>query len=307
MATATAEQVYLFSVSPSTPPELTIDSGDEVTLEVRGAFADVKDIRTVPTPFTPACDGHPLAPIAGPVAVRGAKPGDCLAIDLLEITPHEGEGLTAILRDFGVLRGEFTEPRALKCPVRDGKAWFADRIPVALTPNLGTISTMPPEGYKPSYAGAYGGDFDQKDAGQGARVYLPVMVPDALVFFADPHAAISDGIITGTGVECTSTVRARITVVEGMQVAHPVIENEHSLQFVGTGPSVEAATEDAARHAVAFTAAHTGLSEEESYMLLSIVGELRIGTSPRPIMAARLIVPRETLKAAGWSGALAAG
>ena len=306
MATATAEQVYLFSVNPQTPPEITIDSGQEVEVEVRGAFADVQDIATVPTPFTPACDGHPLAPIAGPIAVRGAKAGDCLAIDLLEVTPHDGEGLTAILRDFGVLREEFTEPRALKCPVRDGKAWFADRIPLALTPNLGTISTMPPEGYKPSYAGRYGGDFDQKDAGQGSRVYLPVMVPDALVFFADPHASISDGIITGTGVECTSTVRARITVVEGLSIEHPVIENDDSIQFVGTGPSVEAATEDAARHAVAFTAAQTGLSREEAYMLLSICGELRIGTSPRPIMAARLIVPRETLVDAGWSGALAA-
>ena len=34
-------------------------------------------------------------------------------------------------------------------------------------------------------------------------------------------------------------------------------------------------------------------------MLLSIVGELRIGTSPRPVMAARLIMPLDTLAAAG--------
>ncbi len=305
MNDAAPDQVYLFSVNPSTPPAMTIESGDEVKLEVRGAFADVADIRNVPTPFTPACDGHPLAPIAGPVAVRGAEPGDAVVIDLLEITPHEGEGLTAILRDFGVLREEFPEPRALKCPVRDGKAWFADRIPMPLTPNLGTISTMPPEGYKPSYAGPYGGDFDQKDAGMGARVHLPVMVPGALVFFADPHASISDGIVTGTGVECTSTVRARITLVKGQRVEHPVIENGDSVQFVGTGPSVEAATEAAARHAVGFVTGHTDLGPEEAYMLLSIVGELRIGTSPRPIMAARLIVPRETLAAAGWSGTLA--
>jgi hypothetical protein len=33
---------------------------------------DVEDIRAVPTPFTPACYGHPLAPIAGPIIVRGA-------------------------------------------------------------------------------------------------------------------------------------------------------------------------------------------------------------------------------------------
>jgi len=33
-------------------------------------------------------------------------------------------------------------------------------------------------------------------------------------------------------------------------------------------------------------------------MLLSIVGELRIGTSPRPVMAARLIIPQTVLTAA---------
>jgi hypothetical protein len=39
-------------------------------------------------------------------------------------------------------------------------------------------------------------------------------------------------------------------------------------------------------------------------MLLSIVGELRVGTSPRQVMATRLIVPEEPLRAAGWNGEL---
>ena len=39
-------------------------------------------------------------------------------------------------------------------------------------------------------------------------------------------------------------------------------------------------------------------------MLLSIIGELRLGTSPRPGMATRLIVPEEQLRAAGWNGEL---
>ena len=34
-------------------------------------------------------------------------------------------------------------------------------------------------------------------------------------------------------------------------------------------------------------------------MFLGIVGELRIRTSPRPVMAARLIIPRCLLEAAG--------
>jgi amidase len=294
---------YLFSVNMHTLPTMTVDSGEEFTVEVRGAFDDVDDIRAVPTPFTPACDGHPLAPITGPIVVRGAEAGDVVAIDLIELIPF-GSGKSAILRDFGVLRREFPEPMAVSSEVRDGRAWFGGRIPLPLNPNLGTISTMPPEGYKPSYAGAYGGDFDQKDAGQGSRVYLPVLVKDALVFFGDPHAAISDGIITGTGIECSMNVRARITLLKDKVLERPIIGQGGAVHFVGVGPSVEEATEDAARRAIDFTAARTALSREEAYMLLSIVGELRVGTSPRPVMATRLIVPEEPLRAAGWSGEL---
>ncbi|HET7874575.1 MAG TPA: acetamidase/formamidase family protein [Methylomirabilota bacterium] len=292
---------YLFDVNPATPPVITIDPGEEVTVEVRGAFADVKDIRAVPTPFTPACDGHPLAPIAGPIRVRGAEPGDAVVVELLEITPV-GDGVNAILRQFGVLPKEFPDPHAVAVPIRDGKAWFEGRIPIPLEPNLGTVSTMPPEGYRPAYAGPYGGDFDQKDARAGSRIHLRVMVPGALVFFADPHAAISDGIIAGTGVECGARVRARILLDKGRHVERPLIEVDGTVQVMGFGETVEAATEDCSRAAVDHVAAVTGLTRREAYMLLSIVGELRVGTSPRPVMAARLIIPRSILLAAGMRG-----
>jgi amidase len=299
MAATTGE--YLFSVNVRTPPTRTIDSGDEFTLEVRGAFDDIDDIAAVPTPFTPACDGHPLAPIAGPIAVRDARPGDVVAIDLLELKPFGG-GKTAILRDFGVLRREFPEPMAISSPLRDGRAWFGGRIPLPLNPNLGTVSTMPTEGYKPSYAGPYGGDFDQKDVSEGSRIYLPVLVEGALVFFGDPHACISDGIISGTGIECSMAVRARITLLKDRTLERPIIDQGNALHFIVVGPTIEEATEDAARRAVEFTVRHTDLGAEEAYMLLSVIGELRVGTSPRPIMATRLIVPRPALEAAGWTG-----
>jgi hypothetical protein len=46
---------YLFSVNTRTPPTMAVGSGEEFTIEVRGAFDDIEDIRAVPTPFTPAC------------------------------------------------------------------------------------------------------------------------------------------------------------------------------------------------------------------------------------------------------------
>jgi amidase len=295
------DKTYLFEVTPNTPPVDTIDPGAVLELVVEGAFEDVDDITTVPTPFAPECEGHPLAPITGPIAVRGAAPGDSVAVTLLDLRPS-GVGRNAILRKFGVLRDEFGEPAIIACPIRDGKAWFGDRIGIPLFPNLGTVSTMPPEGYKPSYAGVYGGDFDQRDVGVGSTVHLPVMVPGALVFMGDPHAVISDGIISGTGVECTTKARVKIDLAKNSPVDRPIIEHDNTVQIVGTGPSVEAATEDASRGAVDFVASRTELSRQEAYMLLGIVGELRVGTSPRPIMAARLIIDKDVLRAAGWDG-----
>jgi len=53
---------YLFSVNPSTLPSMKVQSGDEFTIEVGGAFDDVSDIESIPTPFTPECEGHPCGP-----------------------------------------------------------------------------------------------------------------------------------------------------------------------------------------------------------------------------------------------------
>jgi len=74
---------------------------------------------------------------------------------------------------------------------------------------------------------------------------------------------------------------------------------------LGLGSSfVALPLEDAARRAVDFAVVRTGRGRKEAYMLLSIIGELRVGTSPRPVMATRLIVPEEQLRAAGWNGEL---
>jgi hypothetical protein len=86
--------------------------------------------------------------------VRGDKPGDVVAIDLIELTPFGAgqERDPARFRDIAPrLRGA---GGALLAGARR-RAWFGGRIPLPLNPNLGTISTIPPGGYKPSYAGAF--------------------------------------------------------------------------------------------------------------------------------------------------------
>jgi hypothetical protein len=53
---------------------MTVASGEEFTVEVRGGFDDVEDISAIPTPVTPARDGHSLAPIAGRLSCAAPSP-----------------------------------------------------------------------------------------------------------------------------------------------------------------------------------------------------------------------------------------
>jgi hypothetical protein len=71
----------------------------------------------------------------------------------------------------------------------------------------------------------------------------------------------------------------------------------------GVGPSVEEQTRTSPA-GLSILPSRTGLRREEAYMLLSIIGKLRVGASPWPVMATRLIVPEEQLRAAGWDGEL---
>jgi hypothetical protein len=98
-------------------------------------------------------------------------------------------------------------------------------------------------------------------------------------------------------------VRARVTLLMNRVLERLIIAQAGAGHFVGVGPNVEEATQNAAR----------GLSTLPSperprpgggCIMLSVIGELRVGTSPRPVMATRLIGPEEQVRAAGWDGEL---
>ncbi len=132
----------------------------------------------------------------------------------------------------------------------------------------------------------------------GHRVLLPIFVPGALFGLGDPHAAISDGIACGTGVECAATARLRFDV-RPRPIARPRIETADALHIVGFGPDLDTAARDAVEQGIAYLAGEKGMDEEDAYMLLSLVGDLVVGTSPRPIMGVRLVVPNAVLAQLG--------
>ena len=90
----------------SLPPALEVESGETVELECADASggqlsqgSTARDVETL--------DLTKVNPVTGPVYVKGAKPGDVLAVEILELKPHDW-GWTAIIPDFGLLAPEFS-------------------------------------------------------------------------------------------------------------------------------------------------------------------------------------------------------
>lgn len=281
-----------FHFDPAHPPAIRVAPGEELLVEVQDAFGGERDIAKVPDPWTPEWEGHPTPPATGPVYIEGVRPGQTLVVDILDIRCGP-EGVVAIQRNAGFLPERFPTPRFKRVPIKDGVALF-DGIRVALYPNFGTFSTTPASGGRAGIAGFHGGDLDQKPVAAGNRVLLPIFVPGALFGLGDPHAVISDSIACGTGVECAATARLRFGVLP-RPVARPRIETADALHIVGFGPDLHTAARDAIEQGLAYLTDERGMDEEDAYMLLSLVGDLVIGTSPRPIMGVRLIIPNAIL------------
>ena len=95
-------------------------------------------------------------------------------------------------------------------------------------------------------------------------------------------------------MECAATARLRFGILP-KTVARPRIETPTALHIVGFGPDLDTAARDAVEQGVVYLVEDRGMDEEDAYMLLSLVGDLVVGTSPRPIMGVRLVVPKAVL------------
>ena len=74
----------VFSFGPGMKPVLEIDPGSVVTFETHDCFSG--QIQTESDLVT-EIDFAKVNPATGPVAVRGAEPGDSLIVEILDIRP----------------------------------------------------------------------------------------------------------------------------------------------------------------------------------------------------------------------------
>jgi acetamidase/formamidase len=280
------------------PPALTIDPGDTVVFSTADAGGgripapewappspSIRDLGVHPT-IRP---GHPLS---GPVAIRGAHPGDVLAVEVLDVTPREW-GWTGISENgllgadlverklmYWDLRGALAVPSpALACPVHVPMQPFCGVMGVAPA-EPGEHSTTPPR--------SVAGNLDIRHLVAGSTLFIPVAVAGALFSCGDVHAAQGDGEVCGTGIECSASVTLRFNVrrqapLSGPTfIAPPASAPGRRQGVTGIGPDLMAAARDALRAMIAHLQSSYGLGWGDAYILCSVAVDLSISEVVNP-------------------------
>jgi acetamidase/formamidase len=266
------------------PPQVEVDPGATLELVLADAFggqlgADATGVDVA------ALDLDRANPLTGPIAVRGAAPGDALVVEVqaVEVGPV---GWTALIPGFGLLADRFPDPYVRVSTLADGRVRFGELAGLPARPFLGTVGVAPAEPGEHSVIPPrrVGGNLDCRDVRPGAKLVLPVEVDGALLSVGDPHAAQGDGEVCGTAIETTAATVLRIDVRPGAAPSAPVLElpaespapHGRRVLTTGVGPDLYAGARDATLAMIELLGTDHGLAAEDAYALCSVAAHLRI-------------------------------
>ena len=288
----TRDQV-IWGFGPDLEPVLEVEPGATVRFETNDCFTG--QIRSE-ADLVSDIDFSRVNSATGPVAVRGAEPGDSLVVELLEIRPGP-RGFATIIPEFGQLIDAVKSPVTYVFDVNKETIRMNDRISFPLRPMVGVVGVATDgDEITNGWAGRHGGNLDDHKHGPGAKLFFPVRQPGGMFAVGDMHASMGDGEICGTGVEIGGEVVARLDVLKGKQAVWPVTELRDAWLTHGTSDgdfheAMQAATEEAAKLLVD----QWGFSMEEAFVFLSVACDVGIcqACRPSPFSAiARVSIPK---------------
>jgi amidase len=297
MAIRVPRDRVFFSFHKNLTPAARVKQGEEVVLETHDCFeGQLKSERDL----IDALDWNHVNPATGPVFIDGAKPGDILRVDLLEVTAGDPSTMVTIPGE-GVL-GDLIEQMETAILRRDGDEILFRGLRVPRRPMIGVIGVAPAEGEVPNGTpGPHGGNMDCLLIAAGASLYLQVGVEGALFGAGDLHAAMGDGEIVVCGAESAGEVRFSARVVDLPGLPTPFVENESLVATIAAAPTADEAAAQATRRMAQFLTHFVGLPLNDAGMLMSLAGQLRFCQIVDPLKTVRFEFPKQVLRQRGFS------
>jgi acetamidase/formamidase len=303
-------------------PILHVKPGDTVRCELNDVSHGqiTKDTKSRPGNM----DRKKCFPLAGPVFVDGAKPGDSLVVSILDMktVDYGWSGIYPVYclpytedPEYAQIDPEGRRPYLHVWDLSDGKyARFNDRIKVPIVPFPGTIGVAPKESGNPDAksglngdgtdmtAFRHGGNMDIRHLTVGSKLILPVYAEGALFSCGDPHAAQAEG-------ELDTAIESPSEVLLSFDIEHKTIPNPRFFSaeadksrdgpyfgFTGNAPNIVEATLQARTNLIMHLRDEYDLSLEDAYMLVGVIADLRIQQCVNgPNWTVALMVPKSIL------------
>ncbi len=317
---ATPATCYWGYIDREQPPVLEVDDGDIIEVEaVTHHAGDAPDllmddgVRALWSGLPEASRGPGVHILTGPIHVRGAEPGDVLAVRIIDMKPRlpygsncaanwgllydvygkeritiygldgdVSDGFTATASPlFGfdfTARPLYDLPGVISEPDADARQPFSRPIHVPVRPHFGVMGVAPAEAGRFSSIppGTFGGNVDNWRLGPGTTMCYPVSVPGANLYVGDPHFAQGDGEICGTAVEASLDATIQVCVLKDVGATSPLLETDSHWYTHGFGADLDAALRMAAEQMLWLLQTHGSLSADDAYSLASVAIDLGV-------------------------------
>lgn len=273
---------YSYVFSKYAEPVVTVQPGETVAIYTKDAF---EDRVSKPTDRPSAIlDGDPN-PQTGPIFIKGAEPGDTLAVHLLTIEATRDYAVSAHKPGLGGLTPTASTPMLAEpmpekvyiYKIKDGMVTYNEKMSYPWRPFIGTIATAPRmEALSALTPFTHGGNMDTPETKPGNIVYLPVNVPGAYFYTGDVHAGQGDGELCGFALEIAAKVTVQFELIKGKSINWPRIESPTELMVIGSARPMEDAARIAYMELIEWMTEY-GWDKYDAHQALSQIGKMSVG------------------------------
>jgi acetamidase/formamidase len=302
---ASARTVHFGFFDAALAPVIEVDPGEEIWVETVSADPSHEVApEWLPAAIREICEeaerGTGPHILTGPIAVRGARPGDVLAVDILEIRLTQPYGYNIVSPMKGMFPGE--EPRLhttiIPIDLASGLAEVAPGVSIPTRPFFGQLGVAPPPEWgrldsRPP--NRHGGNMDNKELLPGTRLLLPVANEGALFSLGDGHAAQGDGEVNQTAIETSLDGRLRLSVRSDVELDWPVAVTPTHLMTMAFHEDLDGAARLAMRSMVRLLQDYHALSFHDAYRLCSIAADMRVTQFVNGNRGIHVMLPRAPL------------
>ena len=282
------KDMCVFALGDSKENAVKVQQGEILEFHTRDCFNNQIDSEDY---VMDVLDWDHINPATGPVYVEGAEKGDVLKVEILDIKLDD-IGTMCCLPENGVLGADITENQIKKVPVKDDKAIF-NQFELPLNPMIGVIGVAPENESVPcGTPGRHGGNMDNTKIAKGATLYLPVFHDGAYFGCGDVHACMGDGEIMISGVEIGAVVSVRLTVLKGVSIDNPRLEDAENIYTIASSEDIEKAIYTATKDMCGILQKNLGYTLNEAGMLMSAAGNLQFCQVVDPERTVRMAIPK---------------